>query len=199
MASAIVIPVPTEPSHPESISSTGATAAPPLKRRQSDLSETDSKRRRLSTDDAAKPDTNATSPPRDERRKSRQIEERKRGQRLFGALLGTLSQGSSNAAQKRRADIEKRQQAKLKQQDEEDAQRRRERLENLRAIRRKEQVKYEENTVWGPSQIKGGGEGADEVQMRIRHANMLHFARFLRTKAEPRIVCVYEVCHRYIG
>jgi hypothetical protein len=37
-------------------------------------------------------------------------EDRKRGQRLFGGLLGTLSQSSSSAAQRRRADIEKKQQ-----------------------------------------------------------------------------------------
>jgi hypothetical protein len=123
---------------------------PSLKRRQSSVSDTDSKRRRLSTEDATKEgNTNevAKSPPRDERRKIRQVEERKRGQRLFGALLGTLSQGSSNAAQKRRADIEKRQQDKLKKQDEEGEAKRRERLESLKAMRRKEQVIYEEKTV----------------------------------------------------
>ena len=154
IASAIAIPEPADLPKQDSISN-GETPAPgSLKRRQSSTSDTDSKRRRLSIEDVSKPDVaantadaTATSPPRDERRKSRQVEERKRGQRLFGALLGTLSQGTSNAAQKRRADIEKRQQDKLKRQDEDDEVRRRERLENLKAIRRKEQVKYEERTV----------------------------------------------------
>ena len=44
------------------------------------------------------------------------MEERKRSRRLFGALIGTLSQGSTktSVAQRRRADIEQKQQTKLK-------------------------------------------------------------------------------------
>jgi hypothetical protein len=143
VASAIVIPESADPSSPTR--SSLIAEAPSLKRRQSDASDTESKRRRFSTDDSAP--VAAPEAKLDERRKSRQLEERKRGQRLFGGLLGTLSQGSSNSAQKRRADIERRQQAKLKQQDEEDSQRRRERLENLMTIRRREQKKRDEKTV----------------------------------------------------
>ncbi|KIW02493.1 uncharacterized protein PV09_06295 [Verruconis gallopava] len=157
------LPAPSSPQETEE-------TEPSLKRRQSDVSDSEPKRRRLSQNDStappAGPDTNTLQ---DERRKTRQLEERKRGQRLFGALLGTLSQGSSIPASKLRADIERRQQAKLKQQDEEDSQRRKQRLEDLKAIRRKEQRKR------------------DEKAMKIRHANLLHFANFFRTKTEPRL------------
>ena len=147
VASAIVIPEPEDLPQPREPTPPAAKGQS-LKRRQSDNSDTDSKRRRLSNDDDINPPRKEPSPPRDsERRKSRQVEERKRGQRLFGALLGTLSQGSSNAAQKRRAEIENRQRARLKEQDQEDEARRKERLEQLKERRRKEQWVYEEKTV----------------------------------------------------
>ena len=75
------------------------------------------------------------------------MEERKRGQRLFGALLGTLSQSSSSTAQKRRTDIEKKQQAKLKMQDEERDEKKKLKREALDAVRRGEQKKYDGQSV----------------------------------------------------
>jgi len=75
------------------------------------------------------------------------VEERKRGQRLFGALLGTLSQSSSSTAQKRRTDIERKQQAKLKQQADEEDEKKKQKREALLAIRRREQVKYDKQSV----------------------------------------------------
>jgi len=75
------------------------------------------------------------------------VEERKRGQRLFGALIGTLAQSSSSTAQKRRADIEKKQQAKLKLQAEEYDEKKRKRFEDLMAIRRQEQKKLDKQSV----------------------------------------------------
>ena len=78
---------------------------------------------------------------------SGQIEERKRGQRLFGALLGTLSQSSSSTAQRRRTDIEKKQQAKLKLQAEEHDEKSKQRLEALMEVRRREQKKYNKQSV----------------------------------------------------
>ncbi|PYH45624.1 uncharacterized protein BP01DRAFT_356669 [Aspergillus saccharolyticus JOP 1030-1] len=98
----------------------------------------------------------------------RKEEERKRGQRLFGALLGTLSQSSSNtAAQRRRADIEKRQQDKLKLQDEEYGELKKKRWQERVERRKKYQRAYEEEA------------------MRTRHDNILATAGFLKTKAEP--------------
>ena len=82
-----------------------------------------------------------------ERRKSGQLEERKRGQRLFGALLGTLSQSSSSTAQKRRTDIEKKQQTKLKLQTEEENEKKKAKLDALMEVRRREQKKYDRQSV----------------------------------------------------
>ncbi|KKZ67652.1 hypothetical protein EMCG_06712 [[Emmonsia] crescens] len=153
-----------------------------LKRRQSPADDNESKRRRLSSENtrpeskesqtssptiaAPKAISNATD-QRDSRRKSGVVEERKRGQRLFGALLGTLSQSSSTAAQKRRADIEKKQQTKLRMQEDEYNELTRRKQEDLLAVRRKEQRIY------------------DAQSMRLRHLNQLAMAHFLKTTAEP--------------
>ena len=116
------------------------------------MSEVDSKRPRLSEENS--PDqANNNSPlsPKQKRNPeqddSRKLEERKRGKRLFGALLGTLAQCSSSTAQKRRVDIEKKQQAKLKQQAEEHDELKKQRLEALMAVRRQEQKKYNKQSV----------------------------------------------------
>ena len=137
----MIVPEPTEQSPP-----------PLSKRRQSSTSESGSKRARLSI--GASHDGKdehisaaATEDRRLERRKSGQVEERKRGQRLFGALIGTLSQSSSSTAQKRRADIEKKQQAKLRLQAEEFDEKRRKRLEDLMIIRHQEQKKFDKQSV----------------------------------------------------
>lgn len=130
-----------------------------LKRRNSVAeADSESKRRRLSsqqdhTGDRSPAERKQSSPDGAERKPERRPgrggreEERKRGQRLFGALLGTLSQSSTSAAQKRRADIERRQQDKLKLQDEEYGELKKKRREERIAIRKKEQRLYEEESV----------------------------------------------------
>ena len=131
------------------------TSPTTLKRRQSSFSEDKAKRPRLSHDssDSKRRRDSAASPldnpidAQSERRRSGQLEERKRGQRLFGALLGTLSQSSSSTAQKRRTDIEKKQQAKLKQQAEEQDEKKKQKREALMVIRRREQKKYDKQSV----------------------------------------------------
>jgi hypothetical protein len=85
--------------------------------------------------------------PGPDRRKSSIQEERKRGQRLFGGLLSTLSQSTPNGQQKRRQEIEKRQQEKAKQQKAEDEGRRAQKLADLKAVRRAEQIKFDEQSV----------------------------------------------------
>ena len=75
------------------------------------------------------------------------LEERKRGKRLFGALLGTLAQSSSSTAHARRLSIEHKQQAKLKLQAEEDDEKKTHRLEVLMGMRRQEQQKYSKQSV----------------------------------------------------
>lgn len=145
LASAVVIP-------------DAAPESPPLvsaKRRQSSVSESGSKRPRLSVSGEVQspPRENGSVKPTEEeedrpqRRRARPDEERKRGQRLFGALLGTLSQSTTTTAQKRRAEIEKRQHAKLRQKTEEDDQKVREKLAKLTNVRRKEQKKFDEQSV----------------------------------------------------
>jgi hypothetical protein len=81
------------------------------------------------------------------RRESDAQEERKRGRRLFGGLLNTLSQSTSNAQQKKRLEIEKRQQEKSRLQKAEDESRRAERLQKLKEVRMREQVKFDEQSV----------------------------------------------------
>jgi hypothetical protein len=152
IASAVVIPEPEPP------------RSPPTKRRRSSTADSTSKRPRLSEDantnystvkdrspkaiesskDAPEEKPNERS---QERRKSSVQEERKRGQRLFGGLLSTLSQSTPNGQQKRRLEIEKRQQEKVKQQKAADEGRRMEKLANLKAIRKEEQIKFDEQAV----------------------------------------------------
>ncbi|OAA67433.1 pinin/SDK/memA domain protein [Cordyceps fumosorosea ARSEF 2679] len=110
----------------------------------------------------------AIEAPAPERRTPTQ-EDKKRGKRLFGGLLSTLNQGPSNAQQKRRQEIEKRQQERMHKQASEDGQRRAERLAQLRAVRVREQIIF------------------DEEVMRNRHVKKLAVARYLQTKAEPKI------------
>lgn len=137
-----------------------------LKRRQSSISNPDEhKRRRLSStttqdehhhdrrpsvSDRKQSSPDAGPERKPERRPARaggRDEERKRGQRLFGGLLGTLSQSSTSAAQRRRADIERRQKDKLKLQDEEYDELKKKRRGERAEIRKKEQRLYEEESV----------------------------------------------------
>lgn len=122
------------------------------KRRQSNTSVGSAKRPRLTQHSpiGTSKDPIPTQERVPERRRNGQLEERKRGQRLFGALLDTLSQSSSSTAQKRRTDIEKKQQAKLKSQAEEYDEKKKQRLDALMAIRRIEQKKFDNQTVCRP-------------------------------------------------
>ncbi|KAJ5431368.1 Pinin/SDK/MemA protein [Penicillium cf. griseofulvum] len=172
LASAVAVPsqdIPTE--SPELTS----------KRRKSSISEYDTKRRRLSSTDNTSPHSQRrrpSSPPptKDEsvetkptRPRGGRDEDRKRGQRLFGGLLGTLSQSSSSAAQRRRADIEKKQQEKLKSLDAEYGELKKRRKEQRDEIRRREMPLYEREV------------------MQTRHSNMLAMAHFHKTRAEPAL------------
>ncbi|KAL2864462.1 pinin family protein [Aspergillus lucknowensis] len=168
LASAVIVP---EQENPEPSLEYG------LKRRQSSTTELDSdtKRRRLSSqadiqDPEPAPVRTQASPKQEqdaERKRNRRDEERKRGQRLFGSLLGTLSQSSNSAAQRRRADIERKQQDKLKLQDEEYGELKKKRREERLVIWKKEQKLYEKE------------------MMHTRHTNLLATAHFLKTKTEP--------------
>ena len=145
VASAVILPESDPPPSPSTN----------RKRRQSSFSDDRSKRPRLGRGDTDGDKSDTVTPLESatkdnqqlDRRRSGQMEERKRGQRLFGALLGTLSQSSSSTAQKRRTDIEKKQQAKLKLQAEEQDEMKKQKLEALLVVRRREQRKFDKQSV----------------------------------------------------
>jgi hypothetical protein len=114
------------------------------KRRQPSTSEESAKRPRLDEDDpnGRRNSTTETKPAAPVRR------ERGRERRLFGAVLGALSQApTTTAAQKRRSEIEKRQLAKRQQESEESEQRKAERMARRKVQRWKEQRRFEEQSV----------------------------------------------------
>ncbi|KAI9851222.1 MAG: hypothetical protein M1838_004234 [Thelocarpon superellum] len=153
---------------------TTAPSPPDSSKRQQSFGSSDSSNKRPRLDTSSLPvarDDGETPTSGGNRRSSglSDATERKRGRRLFGALLGTLSQSSSSTAQRRRVDIEKKQQAKLKLQAEEYDEKKRAELDQLIAVRRQEQKKW------------------DEQSMRIGHANTLAMAHFLQTTTEPRL------------
>jgi hypothetical protein len=80
-------------------------------------------------------------------RRNVSIEEKKRGQRLFGGLVSTLSRTASGSQQQKRLEIERRQHEKAQQRRAEDEKRRAERLEQLKRTRQIEQVKLDEQAV----------------------------------------------------
>ncbi|KAM0716343.1 hypothetical protein Q7P37_007788 [Cladosporium fusiforme] len=160
-----------------------------LKRRQSEQSEApeqESKRLRTSPDkssldpEAAAPSaetevtrresTDKTSEPRDARRKSSAISEKDRSRRLFGGLLGSLSQKGDSRTTKRRQEIESRKKAELQQQDDQNLEDKQKRLEQLSEKRRRVKKRMDEET------------------MRNRHRNIVHSAHFLHTTAQPRLL-----------
>ncbi|KAM0436807.1 hypothetical protein ACHAPT_002519 [Fusarium lateritium] len=82
-----------------------------------------------------------------DRRKLATQEERKRGKRLFGGLLSTLSQTTGSSQQKRRLEIERRQQERLQKQKLEDDRVRNENRARLTGIRMAEQIVFDEQVV----------------------------------------------------
>ena len=143
--SAVVVPQPDEVS---------VQASPSHKRRQSSREHDTSKRPRLDSVisqqslDGRTPEK-AGSPlrPKFPVVGTGAVEERKRGQRLFGALLGTLSQSSAKPAHRRRDEIERRQQDKLRQKDEDFAEAKKKQRDKLDEARRAEQKIWNEQAV----------------------------------------------------
>ncbi|KAF4987931.1 hypothetical protein FGRMN_10063 [Fusarium graminum] len=105
-----------------------------------------------------------------DRRKLATQEEKKRGKRLFGGLLSTLSQTAGGTQHKRRLEIERRQQERIHKQSIEDDKVREEKRARLTEIRKGEQIVF------------------DEEVMRNKHAKMRAMAQYLRTKSRPQIV-----------
>ena len=157
VASAVIIP--------ESIAD---TSNPPKRRRQSPLASSPSSSKRLRLSEQAdgqnsKPSPTASEPTaqspdlpneipvqsnaKPDRHKISALEERKRGQRLFGGLLNTLSQSAPSGQQKRRQDIEKKQAERAKLQKHDDEVRMKENADVLHSKRKREQVKFDERSV----------------------------------------------------
>ena len=121
----------------------------PLKRKSApELSPESPKRTRTDPDGAA---AEHREPPKrsvEEARARVAQEEKRRGMRLFGGLLGTLSQRQANPAQQqKRLEIERRQQERLRVQREVEERA----LEEMRAAREemrgRESIKWEEQVV----------------------------------------------------
>jgi hypothetical protein len=131
-------------------------------------------------------------------------EERRRGKRLFGALLGTIGkfkQDSSsararNSAVKRR-EVEAKLQEKLKQQTNEIDERRKKEDQNVNLRRRMEQRGFDERAVSTFLSILNSMVQEDRrlisEQMQIRHNNELAQAHILQTSAQPKLVCYMEL------
>ena len=97
------------------------------------------------------------------------VEEKKRSQRLFGSLLGTLSQSivRPNAAHRKRDEFEARQRERLKREHEEqDAEHKRKRDDLFRSRKRQQQK-------W------------DADAQKLRNADIRANACFLKTTSEP--------------
>lgn len=139
IASAVVLPEPDDAPPP------AASPSNALKRRQSSVADDapgdSAKRVRTNGEDANDDNADEGKPAAPKRR------ERGRERRLFGAVLGALSQAPTTAGQKRRSEIEKRQAAQRRQEDEESEQRKAERLARRKVQRGKETRRFERMAV----------------------------------------------------
>lgn len=128
------------------------------------------------TDDASKQpeaDPKPESPDRTRKPIARD-DERKRSRRLFGGLLGTLSQApTTSTVSKRRQEIEERKRIEARRREAEIAERQEERLRGVQKQKEKEHRLVLES------------------DLKIRHSSELARARFLITEAEPRLVRPY--------
>lgn len=98
---------------------------------------------RRNSSDARRPSATAGPPAR----RNFSMEEKKRGQRLFGGLVSALSRPPSGAQQQKRLEIERRQQEKAQQRRADDEKRRTERLERLKKTREIEQIELDKQAV----------------------------------------------------
>lgn len=118
------------------------------KRRMSSVTDQDSKRPRLnSIDQNGNHEKNGTVNGKETAPAAPTKRERGRERRLFGAVLGALSQNPASAAQRKRAEIEKRQRAQREAEVQEDDHRKAERAARRKAQREKEQKRFERESV----------------------------------------------------
>lgn len=128
-------------------------STPSLKRRQSSISsDTSSKRPRLSPRNSTEHGSPRNMSPPLQRKPSQAntstgAQERQRSQRLFGNVFSNLNKTSAKPAHRKRDEVEKRQQERLKLQTEEAAEEKRKRREELDMLRQKQQKAWNEQSV----------------------------------------------------
>lgn len=163
----------TQPEHLEQ-----ADASSPKRQRKSDtLAEN------ATSHDEAKAVSSAVHPDRGRKTSAAskpavdETRDKRRNQRLFGALLGGLGGGAAasraprdSAVVKRRQEQEERRKEEARKREAELAERQQERLERL-----KEERKVQQRRVY-------------ERDLRVQHSNMRARANYLQTEAEPRVV-----------
>ncbi|KAM0334336.1 hypothetical protein ACHAQA_001361 [Verticillium albo-atrum] len=77
-------------------------------------------------------------------------EEKKRGKRLFGGLLGTLNQPGAGTHHKKRREIEQRQQERAQKHKLEAEKRSAERLSRITQVRKAQQINFDEKVYYQP-------------------------------------------------
>lgn len=125
------------------------------------------------------------------------LEEKKRGQRLFGSLVSTLSRSASGPGQ-RRAEVERRQQERAQARRAEDEKRRAERVEDIKRTREIEQINIDERAVCQFGFLAHYLRTVANIafaQMHTRHRTILSRAKSLVTRAEPKIVSILLPSH----
>ncbi|KAK4157934.1 hypothetical protein C8A00DRAFT_11264 [Chaetomidium leptoderma] len=133
--------------------------------------------------EARRPSATAGPPAR----RNFSMEEKKRGQRLFGGLVNTLSRTSSGSQQQKRLEIERRQQEKAQQRRAEDEKRRAERLEQLRQTRQIEQVKLDEQVYYRPWELTKEQEKIISDQIHTAEEAVDRERRDFKTRKQQRL------------
>ncbi|KAK6074426.1 pinin sdk mema domain protein [Seiridium cupressi] len=145
--------------------------------------------KRVRRDSIAARDGPVISPSLD-RRQSASVEEKKRGKRLFGGLLSTLSQTNKSSSQKKRHEIERKQQARVSQQKAEDDKHREERLAKLKAVRRQEQIEWEERVYYLPWELTEDQEDLIKDQIHDAEDLVEKETREFKQRKEQRLTAL---------
>lgn len=155
----------------------------------------------VTADTQVEPEPRKSEPPRRRLASDRAGEERRRGRRLFGSLLSTLSQAQSqpSPALKRRKRSDSSAQgtdgsSAVEQKQETAQQRLREREQGLKQGRQdRQQNEHARNVTHhratAETQARRARESVAYVReaMRVRHANVYAMARSLRTRTQPSL------------
>ncbi|KAH8890779.1 hypothetical protein GQ53DRAFT_765518 [Thozetella sp. PMI_491] len=125
--------------------------------------------------------------PSGQGRRDIRLEERKRGQRLFGGLLSALNQNKPNTHQVKRLEIERRQQHRAHEQRLEDDKRRAEKLAKLTSLRKIEQIKFDEQVYYRPWRLTERQEEIVREQIQEAEEIIEQEAREFKQQKERRL------------